>query len=388
MQVTPSQDRVSTPEPTAPPTASGLEGVLVADTRRSDVDGERGRLVIAGHDVETLAFTRTFTHTCALLWDRPEAGLERALGEARARAYGVLSSLGDALRAADGMDALRAAVGHLDQGFDHPEALTGALAVLAAAWVRGRQGASPVAPDPSLPHALDYLRMCRGREVSEPEARAMDTYLLTVSDHGMNASTFTARVVTSTGSDGVSAVVAALGALKGPLHGGAPGPVLSMLDAIGTPEGAVPWIEGELAAGRRIMGLGHRIYRVRDPRAAVFERAVEQLASHGVTTGRLPLARAVERAAVGVLAARHPQRALHANVEFYTAVLLDTLKLPREAFTPTFAVGRVAGWWAHILEQRAVGRLIRPASRYVGPRPHGDPTEATPELRGLTASGS
>ncbi|MBI5518194.1 MAG: citrate synthase [Deltaproteobacteria bacterium] len=347
--------------------ASGLEGVVVADTLASDVDGARGRLVIAGHDVETLAFTHTFAQTAALLWRRPEEGLERALGEARARAFALLPRLGDALGAPDGMDALRASTAHLGADFDGPEALTGALAVLASAWARLRRGERPVAPDPSLGHARDYLRMARGRDPSEPEARALDTYLVTVSDHGLNASTFTARVVTSTGSDGVSAVVAALGALKGPLHGGAPGPVLSMLDAIGEPDGAVPWLEAELARGRRIMGLGHRIYRVRDPRAAVFERAVEALEAHGVATGRLPLARAVERAAVGILRERHPSRALHANVEFYTAVLLDSLGLDREAFTPTFAVGRVAGWWAHILEQRAVGRLIRPASRYVGP---------------------
>ena len=182
----------------------------------------------------------------------------------------------------------------------------------------------------------------------------------------MNASTFTARVVASTGADLRASVVAAMGALKGPLHGGAPGPVLDMLDAIGAPEHAVSWLEAELAAGRRIMGMGHRIYRVRDPRAAVFERAIEALTDHGVSTGRLALARAVERAAEGVLRARHPARPLHANVEFYTAVLLDALRLPREAFTLTFAVGRAAGWCAHVREQRAGGRLIRPASRYVG----------------------
>ncbi len=192
---------------------------------------------------------------------------------------------------------------------------------------------------------------------------------MTVADHGMNASTFAARVVASTGSDLVSAVVAGVGALKGPLHGGAPGPVLDMLDAIAAPERAAAWIEGELLAGRRIMGMGHRIYRVRDPRAAVLERATLELSRAGVVTGRLGLARAVERAAEGALRQKHPDRPLRANVEFYTAVLLDTLGLDRAEFTPTFAVGRAAGWTAHVEEQRATGRLIRPASRYVGPRP-------------------
>ena len=161
----------------------------------------------------------------------------------------------------------------------------------------------------------------------------------------------------------------ALGALKGPLHGGAPGPVLDMLDAIGTPDRAETWIAQELAEGRRIMGMGHRIYRVRDPRAAVLERAIARLEQDGVSTGRLALARAVEQAAAGALAAKYPNRSLAANVEFYTAVLLDTLGLDRAAFTPTFAVGRVAGWCAHVREQRRSGRLIRPASRYVGALP-------------------
>ncbi|MFO0650804.1 MAG: citrate/2-methylcitrate synthase [Polyangiales bacterium] len=264
------------------------------------------------------------------------------------------------------MDALRASVAHLSGALDAPSSIAGAVAVFAAAWARRRAGLAAIAPDPSLSHAADYLRMVRGDAVTDAERAAIDAYLVTVSDHGMNASTFTARVVASTGSDMVSSVVAALGALKGPLHGGAPGPVLDMLDAIATPDHAVAWLEGELSAGRRIMGMGHRIYRVRDPRAAVFEKALERLESKGFSTGRLALARAVERAAEGVLRAKHPTRPLHANVEFYTAVLLDTLRVPREAFTPTFAVGRVAGWCAHVREQRACGRLIRPASRYVG----------------------
>jgi citrate synthase len=171
------------------------------------------------------------------------------------------------------------------------------------------------------------------------------------------------------GFDLVLSIVAAIGALKGPLHGGAPGPVLDMLDAIGEPARAEAWIEGELAAGRRIMGMGHRVYRVRDPRAAVLERATQRLEAQGVDTSRVKLARAVERAAEGALRERYPSRPLRANVEFYTAVLLDAVGLPRGAFSPTFAVGRVLGWCAHCEEQRAYGRLIRPASRYLGPAP-------------------
>jgi citrate synthase len=359
--------------------AEGLEGIVVAATRMSDVDGERGRLVIRGHDVERLAPTATYEDAFLLLRDGvlPSAAareaLRAAIGEARARAFARLGSLGDALDALDGMEALRAALAHVRSvGDDDADAiaLAGMAAVAAAAWSRKRAGREPVAPDASLTQAGDTLRMASGGAAPpDSERAALDAYLVTVSDHGMNASTFTARVVASTAADLVSAIVAAMGALKGPLHGGAPGPVLDMLDAVGTPERATAWLEAELAAGRRIMGMGHRIYRVRDPRAAVLEATIERLEKAGVRTPRLALARAVEHAAERELRARHPDRPLHANVEFYTAVLLDTLGLPRAVFTPTFAIGRLAGWSAHVREQRESKRIIRPASLYVGPPP-------------------
>jgi citrate synthase len=265
------------------------------------------------------------------------------------------------------MEALRAAIAHLRCSDVADDAdIVGAMAVFAAAWARKRQGRAAIAPDEGRSHAADVLQMTLG-DSAPAQIVGLDAYLVTVVDHGMNASTFTARVVASTGSDTVSAVVGAIGALKGPLHGGAPGPVLDMLDVIGDPKHAAAWLEGELDAGRRIMGMGHRIYRVRDPRAAVLERALIELEQRGVATPRLALARAVERAAVGVLRARHPDRPLLANVEFYTAVLLDALGVPRGLFTPMFALSRVAGWCAHVAEQRAHGRLIRPLSRYVGP---------------------
>jgi citrate synthase len=350
---------------------AGLAGVVVAETRLSDVDGEGGRLVIAGHDVEALAGVRTFEDVCGMLWGAGADEVHARLGEGRARAFELLPRLGNALDRGSGMDALRAGLAHLtDSGLPLPDAasLTGATAVLAAAWLRTRAGVAPSPPDARRGHAADFLRMALGAEPSEDGARALDAYLVTVSDHGMNASTFAARVVASTASDMVSAVVAAVGALKGPLHGGAPGPVLDMLDAIGTPERARGWIDAELAADRRIMGMGHRVYRVRDPRAAVFERQIERLAQ-AEAGDRLALARAVEHAAEDALRARHPERSLRANVEFFTAVLLEAVGLPREAFSPTFAVGRVAGWCAHFLEQRETGRLIRPATRYIGPAP-------------------
>jgi citrate synthase len=204
----------------------------------------------------------------------------------------------------------------------------------------------------------------------------MDSYLCCVVDHGLNASTFAARVVASTGSDLVSAVVAGIGALKGPLHGGAPGPVLDMLDAIATPEHARAWLDAQIAAGERIMGMGHRVYRVRDPRAAALERAATTLQTAGAGGARLALARSVEREAEALLGERHPERRIRANVEFYTAVMLEAIDIPRALFSPTFAAARVVGWCAHYEEQRRRGRLIRPLSNYVGAKPASVPRSA------------
>jgi len=238
--------------------SNGLEGVIAAETRLSDVDGERGRLIIAGHDVEALAGRASYEEVAAILLALGDGrdgttaadvtAFRSALGEARAAAFERLGRLGDALDAPDGMDALRAACAHLP-GDTTPAGVIGAAATFAAAWARRRAGAAPVPPDPSLSHARDLLRMIRGQDPSDADAAGLDAYLVTVSDHGMNASTFTARVITSTGSDLVSSVVGAIGALKGPLHGGAPGPVLDMLDAIGDPARAEAWLDAELGAG-------------------------------------------------------------------------------------------------------------------------------------------
>jgi citrate synthase len=349
--------------------ALGLEGVTVAETELSLVDGERGRLVLRGYEVEDAAERLSFAEVCGLFLDGEPRDLSTELGEARAFAFDRIERLGDALEAADAMDALRSAISHLPPGEgDRATAIRaiGAAPVFAAAWARKRAGQLPVAPEPSAPHAADYLHMLHGRADSS-WVEALDRYLVTVSDHGMNASTFAARVVASTESDLISATVAAIGALKGRLHGGAPGPVLTMLDEIGTIDRARAHIEAELDAGRRIMGLGHRIYRVRDPRAHVLERAIELLAGGGADPARLALARAVERISVELLTERKPDRPLRANVEFYTAVLLEAVGIDRALFTATFACGRAAGWAAHVIEQRRQKKLIRPSSRYVGP---------------------
>ena len=366
----------------ASPVASGLDGYEFARTALSDVDGARGRLVLRGHDVEALAGVASFEQVVGLFLDgalpADDRDLRRALGAARVKAFARRDALsaaaGDTPPAppADDMDALRAAVAHLSTtGVDRDDALlvVAATAVYAAARDRARRGLAPVAPDPTRGHAADLLRMLRGDAPPAHDTAALDAYLTTVVDHGMNASTFAARVVASTGSDLVSAVVAGLGALKGPLHGGAPGPVLDMLDAVGAPARARPWLVDALARGDRVMGMGHRVYRVRDPRAAVLEGAIERLAVAAGGGRRLALARAVEQEATRLLAERKPDRPLRANVEFFTAVLLDAVSVDRRTMTPVFAAARVVGWCAHVFEQRAVGRLVRPSSTYVGPDP-------------------
>ena len=370
----------------------GLDGVVVAQTALSDVDGEAGRLVVRGRRIEELAGRVPFEEMARLLWKglapspgQPAANaaapsaadLAPALGLARAAAYEHVAPLLAATTALPAIAALRLGLASLRPGtaagtarpLDHILA-TAAVPVFASAFARHRRGLPPVPPDPALGHAADLLRMFRGEPASPAEVSALDAYLVTVAEHGMNASTFTARVVASTRAGVLPAVIAALCALEGPLHGGAPGPVLDMLDALAGPEDAGAWIAAELAAGRRLMGFGHRIYRVRDPRADVLKAQVARLRLGARDPGsRLDLAERVEREALAALATLRPGRRLDTNVEFYTAVLLDALRIDRDLFTSIFAAGRVAGWTAHVFEQERANRLIRPQSEYVGPPP-------------------
>ncbi len=360
--------------------ASGLEGVIAAETRLSAVDGEAGELIIAGFPVEELADRATFEETLYLLWNdalpdpKQLATFREKLGASRALPRATLDLLRAA--AAEGvpaMDALRMAAGTTSLGVtDDPYA--GALALVArlpgivAAYSRLLGGKEPVAQDPGLGHAANYLYMLTGEEPGAESIRALETYLNTAADHGLNASTFAARVIISTRSDVASAVVGAIGALKGPLHGGAPGPALGVVFEIGEPVRAEAVLREKLGRGERLMGFGHRIYKVRDPRADVLASAAERLYATDGDEDLYRLALEVEKTALKLLAAHRPGRNLQTNVEFYTALLLHGLGVPAEFFTPTFAVARVAGWTAHCLEQRRLDRLIRPQSTYVGQR--------------------
>ncbi|HEX5474492.1 MAG TPA: citrate synthase/methylcitrate synthase [Vicinamibacterales bacterium] len=353
----------------------GLAGVVAAATALSHVDGERGELILAGYPVDDIAPHASFEEMTWLLWHGTlpsGAALEafRAeLAALRALPPAALALLREAAHAGIApMDALRMTAGTLSLESGDPVAIVARMPTIVAAYWRLRRGAEPLAPRADLGHAASFLYLLTG-DVPDPErVRGLETYLNTVIDHGLNASTFTARVITSTGSDLVSAVVGALGALKGPLHGGAPGPALDMVFEIGDASRAEPILRDKIERGERLMGFGHRVYKVRDPRADVLAAAAERMYTRAGDMALYGLARAVEATAIRLLDEYKPGRRLRTNVEFYTALLLHGLGLDVSLFTPAFALSRVSGWIAHAMEQRRANRIIRPQSEYIGPR--------------------
>jgi citrate synthase len=370
---------------------SGLEGVVAAATSLSHVDGEAGTLVIAGFPVGELAQHATFEETTFLLWHgalptaRELEDFQETLAASRTLSPATLDLLREGARKAiDPMDALRIAIGTIsldtvsldtlslgvsDAGdSDVAAAIVARCPAIVAAFWRFRRGLEPIAPRGDLGHAANYLYMLTGDTPDPERVRALETYLNTVVDHGLNASTFTARVITSTGSDLVSAITGAIGALKGPLHGGAPGPALDMVFEIGEASRAEGMLRRKIEAGEKLMGFGHRVYKVRDPRADVLAAAAERMYTRAGDMTLYTLARAVEATAIRLLDEYKPGRRLRTNVEFYTALLLHGLGLEVPLFTPTFAISRVSGWIAHAFEQRRTNRIIRPQSVYAGPR--------------------
>ena len=371
---------------TTPAPPRGLDGVVAARTRLSHVDGQAGELIIGGYALKELAGHVSFEAAAHLLWvgalptAEELAGLGRRLADLRTLPSETMRVI-RAAAAAPPIDALRMACATLSLDLADPDGITPPVDVAAATMLTARfptivaaharlgKGLEPVPPRDDLPHAANFLYMAHGKEPDPVAARALDTYWVTVIDHGMNASTFTGRVIASTRSDMVSAVTGAIGALKGPLHGGAPGPVLDMLQEIGSADRAEGWVRNKLAAGRRIMGFGHRVYKVRDPRAEVLSTVADAMSSaHLENRGLFDLARAVEQTVLRVLEEIKPGRNLRTNVEFYTALVLQSLGLEPRSFVATFACGRVAGWCAHVIEQHAEDHLIRPQSEYIGPR--------------------
>jgi citrate synthase len=366
----------------APP---GLEGVIVADTQVGDVRGSEGFYHYRQYDAVELADKRTLEDVWHLLFDGElptpvqRAAFLAEIRGARDIPAPVLDVYPQIARAsANVMEAVRTAVSFLGavEGFeptldiDHAERRRNALRACAViptlimAAHRLRAGLEPIAPHPELGYGANYLWMLTG-EVPDPEdARAVEQYQITTIDHGFNASTFTARVITSSGADVAAAVVGGIGALSGPLHGGAPSRALDLLDDIGTPERARPYLVDAVQRGEKIMGFGHRVYRTDDPRAVFLRGVAERVGAE-----KIGFAKQVEQTVVDVLAELKPGRNLYANVEFYAGVVMDHCGLPRDLFTPTFASSRVIGWCANILEQAADNRIIRPSARYVGAPP-------------------
>jgi citrate synthase len=358
---------------------SGLEGVVVAETRLSRVEGDVGRLTYSGYRIEDLAEHTTFEEVCHLLW-HGELPDQARLDDLRGRIAGsfdlpdpVAHLVRSAPAHAHPMAVLRTAVSAL--GVDDPDAddmsreaqlhkavrLTGAIPAITALTARTRAGQEAVPPRSGLSLAGNLLYMVNGREPDERETRTMDVALTLHADHGFNASTFSARVTVATLSDVYSAVTAALGTLKGPLHGGANERVMGMLEAIGSPDNAEAWVRDALERGEKIMGFGHRVYRAVDPRAPILRRLGDELGSSVwfeiADRVRDVMAREMERRG----------KQVYANVDFYSASVYQKLGIPAELFTNLFACARIAGWTAHILEQLADNRLIRPKAKYVGP---------------------
>jgi citrate synthase len=361
----------------------GLEGVVVSESQVSYVDGEIGQLYYRGYDLPELAARTSYEEVIHLLWygalpTRSQLShLKERLAAERALPDGAMAILRLLPKESDPIDVLRSMVSVLGQ-FD-PTAndnsparvnarsisLTAKFGTILAAFNRLRQGLEPIDPDFSLDHAANFLYMFSGARPDIRTARALDTYLVLLADHEYNASTFAARQITSTLTDTYSAITGAIAALKGPLHGGAPSGVFNMLVEIGTPDRVPEWFEAAMQRKERVAGIGHRVYKVMDPRATVLREHARELT---LSTGN-PIYYTISRQ-VELLALSHPyfqERRLYTNVDYYSVTVLYSLGIPVEFMTPSFALSRIAGWTAHIQEQLRNNRLIRPRAQYVGP---------------------
>ncbi len=358
--------------------AKGLEGVVAEATQLSDVQGDVGRLLYRGYDINALAEFSTFEETVYLLWygnlpNQKQLDEFRAqLAAQRALPASVIAQMKTFPRDATPMDVLRSVVSLLgvnaadkgnaaDLAPAQGQRLTAQMAMIATAWNSIRNGHEPVAPRADLNHAANFLYMLTGQEPDPRAARIIDTALVLHADHSLNASTFVARSIASTLSDMYSAIVGALGALKGPLHGGANEAVMRTLLKIGSVEGVEPFVADTLAHKGKVMGFGHRVYRANDPRALYLQKIAREAAHVSGNDLWYNMQEAMRHA----VQSRKP---LPVNVDFYSASVYYSLAIPIDLFTPVFAVSRIAGWTAHVLEQYADNRIVRPDALYIGPR--------------------
>jgi citrate synthase len=350
--------------------SGGLEGVIAAETVLSHTDPARGMVWVRGHDLPDLVARHGFEGTIALLWEGFAGdGLTRdclasAFGAARVTAFARVGEWLPLARGRSLFEGVRLGLAALADTAT-PADLVGAMTVIVPALSRSRKGSPLVPPDPSLSTAADLLRMWHGEPSDPTMVAALDTYFTVMAESGLSASGFTARIVASTRASLPDAVLAAWCAFTGPIHGGAPGPTLDMLDQAAAAPDLDAWLEAKLRGGERLMGFGHRVFRGNDPRAEAMRLA---LTAMGPLAERLAFASLVEARVAAIIERLKPGRVLPPNVEIMAALLLDAVGFSREAFTPVFAVGRCAGWVAHALEQRKAGRMIRPTSKYVGVR--------------------
>ncbi|MEU9121686.1 citrate synthase/methylcitrate synthase [Streptomyces sp. NPDC048506] len=365
----------------------GLAGVIVTETQLGDVRGAEGFYHYRQYSAVELAMSRSFEDVWYLMLHgalpdadqlaafKAETAALRPLPPAVREALPALAHAGALAGPLAGLRTALSLLGatagfrplyDIDAGRRRADALAACAAVptLLTALHRLGQGQQPIEPRADLGHAANYLYMLTGAEPEPDQVRAIEAYLISTIDHGFNASTFTARVITSTGADLAACLVGAVGALSGPLHGGAPSRALDMLDAIGTPDRIDDWIRERVLRGDRIMGFGHSVYRTEDPRSRMLRGIAEQFGGPLVD-----FAVQVEARVEALLAELKPGRELHTNVELYAGVVMELCGLPREMFTPTFCTARVVGWSANILEQAEDTKIIRPAARYVGPPP-------------------
>lgn len=351
----------------------GLEGVVVNTTAISYIDGIGGQLVYRGYNIEELTNLNYEQVVYLLMYGNiPDAAqtadfMERLASVRQIPNY-LINIMKEMPKETEVIDAVRTTVSALNlhgmSAEDTAIQLISKLPVITAMIYNVLNNKSLVSPKESLSHSANFLYMLHGGKEADPLiVNALDKYLITTADHGMNASTFTARVVSSTESDMVSAIVAAIGALKGPLHGGAPSEVEAMLNEIGTIKNIEPWLLEQIHGGKRIMGFGHRVYKTYDPRSMLLREAVKAM---GSKFGNLALSLALEEKAVELLETHKPGRNLYPNVEFWAAAILRVIDLPHNLYTPTFGIGRVSGWCIQVMEQMSANRLIRPSVKYTG----------------------
>lgn len=362
----------------------GLEGIAVADITTSFIDGSIGKLIYSGYAIEDLAENALFEEVLFLLYNTrlPTKSefedLRRIIAQNASLPAGALNMMKSLPRSTPAMVVLRTAVSMLAAYDDDAEnltdkeaakskafRLTGQIASICAAWIRMAKGQEPVAPRPDLTLAQNFVHMMSGETPDETASAAVNVYLVLLAEHGLNASTFAARVITATGSDMHSAIVGGIGALKGPSHGGANAEAMKMFLEIGDVDQVVPWYEKHIKSRkRRIMGIGHRVYKANDPRAGILKRHAEALANRSGKRKWFDIA--VKLAETARADDYFIERSLYPNVDYYSAIVLYTLELDIDMFTPLFAMSRIAGWSAHVIGQMG-GRLIRPKANYVGP---------------------